>query len=387
MGYNLASTAACSSGRHARVGSRKRKIADVDAALTLLSIEKMQPPQTDEQTDYHTVTVGEQAVEQAIEQAVEPAIEQAVEQVIDDRTHAQESQTDVTAEDISYLEEDNRARVAESSEPTFSIYDRGCYVGAPEKACFYTGLPSVEILDVVFELVEQHMTSSVKLTRYNQMLLCLIRLRMNYLFKDIAYQLRISLSTVQRSFHATLDVLHAKLAFLIRWPDREQLRKTMPMCFRVAYQNKVVVILDCFELFTETASGARNQVETYSHYKHHQTVKYLIGISPQGSVTFISAGWGGRVSDKHSAEVRYLGKFVAWRYRHGWPGIPNWWGCGLLPGKACNPRCHEGQETTPPPRGREHTKDSERPHTRRESDRFGGEKVPGVRRRDPFGIS
>ena len=223
----------------------------------------------------------------------------SVEQVIDDRTHAQESQTDVTAEDISYLEEDNRARVAESSEPTFSIYDRGCYVGAPEKACFYTGLPSVEILDVVFELVEQHMTSSVKLTRYNQMLLCLIRLRMNYLFKDIAYQLRISLSTVQRSFHATLDVLYAKLAFLIRWPDREQLRKTMPMCFRAAYQNKVVVILDCFELFTETASGARNQVKTYSHYKHHQTVKYLIGISPQGSVTFISAGWGGRVSDKH----------------------------------------------------------------------------------------
>ena len=172
----------------------------------------------------------------------------SVEQVIDDRTHAQESQTDVTAEDISYLEEDNRARVAESSEPTFSIYVRGCYVGAPEKACFYTGLPSVEILDVVFELVEQHMTSSVKLTRYNQMLLCLIRLRMNYLFKDIAYQLRISLSTEQRSFHATLDVLYAKLAFLIRWPDREQLRKTMPMCFRAAYQNKVVVILDCFEL-------------------------------------------------------------------------------------------------------------------------------------------
>ena len=144
-------------------------------------------------------------------------------------------------------------------------------MGAPEKACFYTGLPSVEILDVVFELVEQHMTSSVKLTRYNQML-CLIRLRMNYLFKDIAYQLRISLSTVQRSFHATLDVLYVKLAFLIRWPDREQLRKTMPMCFRAAYQNKVVVILDCFELFTETASGARNQVETYGRAASSNTL-------------------------------------------------------------------------------------------------------------------
>ena len=144
------------------------------------------------------------------------------------------------------------------------------------------------------------MTSSVKLTPYNQILLCLIRLRMNYLFKDIAYQLHISLSIVQISFHATLDVLYVKLSFLISWPNREQLRKTMHMCFRAAYQNKVVVILDCFELFTETASGARNQVETVSNYKHYQTVKYLIGISPQGSVTFISAGWGGgRVSDKH----------------------------------------------------------------------------------------
>ena len=34
----------------------------------------------------------------------------------------------------------------------------------------------------------------------------------------------------------------------------------------------------------------------------HNTVKYLIGITPQGSVTFISKGWGGRVSDVHLTE-------------------------------------------------------------------------------------
>ena len=31
-------------------------------------------------------------------------------------------------------------------------------------------------------------------------------------------------------------------------------------------------------------------------------MKYLIGITPQGSVALISDGWGGRVSDKHLTE-------------------------------------------------------------------------------------
>ena len=32
--------------------------------------------------------------------------------------------------------------------------------------------------------------------------------------------------------------------------------------------------------------------------KKHNTVKILIGIAPQGSVAFISKGWGEQVSDR-----------------------------------------------------------------------------------------
>ena len=44
------------------------------------------------------------------------------------------------------------------------------------------------------------------------------------------------------------------------------------------------------------------RAQTFSNYKHHNTVKFLIAITPQGVVSFVSKGWGGQVSDKYLME-------------------------------------------------------------------------------------
>ena len=92
-----------------------------------------------------------------------------------------------------------------------------------------------------------------------------------------------------------------RLKPLIKWPGREELRKTMPVDFKTHF-SKCVVIIDCFEVFCERPKPLKARAQTFSSYKHHNTVKFLIGISPQGVITYISKGWGGRVSDRHLTE-------------------------------------------------------------------------------------
>ena len=41
---------------------------------------------------------------------------------------------------------------------------------------------------------------------------------------------------------------------------------------------------------------------TYSHYEHHNKIKYLIGVTPKGQILFISKEWGGCASDRHVTE-------------------------------------------------------------------------------------
>ena len=174
--------------------------------------------------------------------------------------------------------------------------------GDDEKVRFYTGVPSFALLTTIFAMIIPFVKPSLKLSGFQMCLLTCMRMRMNLGVQFLGYLFGVSSSSVSRVFHDVLTVMHTRLVpLLIVWPERDILKMTMPMSFRSKF-SKCACIIDCFEIFIERPSDLKARAQTYSTYKSHNTMKYLIGITPQGTISFISKGWGGRTSDKHVTE-------------------------------------------------------------------------------------
>ena len=204
-------------------------------------------------------------------------------------------------EDFEKLKKEHHELLLKSAEKevqgklNHAAFDEDEFRDNDDKVRFFTGLTNWEVLEKLFQFVRAYLVGHPSLSPFQQLILTLMRLRLASSGVELGYHFGIHPSTVSRVFSDIMQMLYVRLKFLIVWPEREVLRKTLPMDFRKNCPN-CVVIIDCFEIFIDRPSDLNARAQTYSSYKHHNTVKYLIGITPQGSVSFISDGWGGRAS-------------------------------------------------------------------------------------------
>ena len=217
------------------------------------------------------------------------------------------TQTEVSSADYEALSKDCaklREEILILQESKGLAFGTEKFFDSSEKVQYYTGLPNIEVLRVLHDFCLQIVSrnNNNALTTFQELTLTLCRLRLNLNVKDIAYRFGMSVPSVSKIFHKWLDILFNRLGKVIKWPEREQLLETTPLSFRNIFGTKVVIIIDCFEVFINRPNNLKARAQTWSNYKHHNTAKFLIGICPQGCISFISKAWGGRTSDKYITE-------------------------------------------------------------------------------------
>ena len=218
-------------------------------------------------------------------------------------------QTELSMGDIDNMEQklavlENENKSLKEKVISMIPIDIGRLEQDKEMVLFLTGIPNYLLLMSLFSFLSESVSHTHRncLTTFQEFFLTMMRLRLNLPFQDLAYRFNISKSTVSRIFEKWINVMATALKFLIKWPNREELQKTMPTDFVQVYGHKVAVIIDCFEVFIERPGDLLARASTWSNYKHHNTIKFLIGICPQGVISFISKAWGGRTSDKYLTE-------------------------------------------------------------------------------------
>ena len=176
---------------------------------------------------------------------------------------------------------------------------------------FYTGFVSYALFLAFYEFLgpavdhlnywgskegtrQRHRTR--KLDSQNQLFLTLVKLKLNLKLIDLAFRLGLSKSQASRYITTWICFLYHELKEINWMPSEEQVRGTLPCAFEEKFPTTYAII-DGSKVFIETPSDLHMQSSTWSQYKHHNTVKFLVACTPNGAICFISPVYVGSISD------------------------------------------------------------------------------------------
>ncbi|XP_064646828.1 uncharacterized protein LOC135499803 [Lineus longissimus] len=135
-----------------------------------------------------------------------------------------------------------------------------------------------------------------KLSFKEEFFLVLVKLKTGKLNKDMALTFGVSESYISKSMSTWVNFLAQELKTLFEMKSDADV-ENMPECFRNI--SSLRIVLDCTELILERSSTLQARKETYSNYKARDTVKFLVGLSPNLTINYVSEAHGGRATDNH----------------------------------------------------------------------------------------
>jgi hypothetical protein len=174
------------------------------------------------------------------------------------------------------------------------------------KPKMYLGLPESHLW-LIDRIVEKNVVATTRIC----LILTLFKIKQNDTIERMSDQFEISRSVVSSMIFEGIQILCSYLQNVIFVPTMKQIKINLPLAFKIRYSN-VHTILDCFEIQISKPSNPQTQAQSWSQYKGCNTIKFLIGCSPNGFVSFISKGYGGRMSDKAIVQVsNFIGTLPA----------------------------------------------------------------------------
>lgn len=168
----------------------------------------------------------------------------------------------------------------------------------------FTGLPNIEVFNVILGMFENvTLTYYAKwkvqvLSKADQLLLTLLKLRRNPSNKDLANRFKVSEGTVENVFLTWVSALHQVLVegLMADIPSRFKCASSMPQSFNKFPNCRLVI--DCTEIYAANPKKMSDQNDRFSNYKHRITLKCLVAIAPNGTIVYLSDLYPGSASDR-----------------------------------------------------------------------------------------
>ncbi|XP_077361811.1 uncharacterized protein LOC144006701 [Festucalex cinctus] len=197
--------------------------------------------------------------------------------------------------EINRLLEENRALKCELSMVKMNEE----FLKDDVKVKYYTGLPDFTAFMRLLTCVVPYIPRTVNraLSPFQMLLLSLMRLRLNLPPQHIAYMFNVNRNTFSNAFSDIINILHARVSPFVLWPRRNTLQASVHQ-----FVNSLAISLGCFEIAIKRPSNPNAETQSNTHKKVNRSIKYLLGVTPQGTISFISKGWEEHVCNKSIIE-------------------------------------------------------------------------------------